>query len=158
VFEVPDSPLPSQDAPPQPEALHVVLPPPGFICVAIGDIEGDNRKLHIILDYIEHHKTFRFIFLGDLVDDISDLAKDRDSRMACLGHMEPFFECHSQNSSDFRSLSFRSGVLNSNSLFQFIAGNSENDIVCDLRETPSPGEHPTMRDRQKGLVGKRGYN
>jgi hypothetical protein len=53
--------------------------------------------------------------MADLVDDISDLAKDRDSQMKCLSHMEAFFEGDTQHSSAFRSLSFRSGVLNSDS-------------------------------------------
>jgi hypothetical protein len=63
VFEVPDSPLLSQDEPSKTEALDVVLPLPGLIAVAIGSLESDNRKLRIILDYIEHHKLCDSYFL-----------------------------------------------------------------------------------------------
>jgi hypothetical protein len=55
--------------------------------------------------------------------------------------MQPLSECHYQNSPDFCSLSFRSGVLNSDAHVQFMAGNSENDIMRHLRQVPSPGEH-----------------
>jgi hypothetical protein len=35
-------------------------------------------------------KTVSFTFFADLIDDISDLAKDRDSQMKCILHMETF--------------------------------------------------------------------
>jgi hypothetical protein len=49
MFEVPESISPSQNEPPKPEALYLVLRPSRSICVAIGDIESDNRKPEIIL-------------------------------------------------------------------------------------------------------------
>jgi hypothetical protein len=122
--------------------LHRVVAPPGLICVAIGDIEGDNQMLRFILDFIESHKTVSFVFLGDLVDDISDLARNRDSQMKCLFDLEQYFEPAPGNVRHFQNLSFQAGDLNDRSRVRFIAGNSENDILQDLRQTASPGERP----------------
>jgi hypothetical protein len=117
--------------------LYTVLRPTGFLCIAIGDIEGDNKKLRIILNYIRSHEGISFVFLGDLVDDISDRAANRESQLQCLFDLEPYFE-PSANSLDFHSISFEPGTLATDGRIQFIAGNSENDILQDLRQSPAP--------------------
>jgi hypothetical protein len=119
--------------PRDPQSLAFGLPE-GFICIAVGDIEGSVQKLTLILDLIRANPATTFVFLGDLFDNISVSAPKGNFR--CVELLEPFLDEYprSKEPPDFRRVKFGVGEVRVGGGVQFLAGNAELDALRDLQQ------------------------
>lgn len=122
------------------------------VCYAIGDIEGDIGKLHYYSNFIKKHPKDKFVFIGDLFDDLSDHNPEKESNWSCI-HMicenylndETKFKRDNDKSegnlneniislpSAFHQIKFgRKKFDEINNRVKFIAGNSECDCLSDI--------------------------
>lgn len=53
------------------------------VCIAIGDIEGDFRKLKYICKFIKQNPQLSFVFIGDIIDNISD-GVNSEANWSCI--------------------------------------------------------------------------
>ena len=126
------------------------------ICVAVGDIEGDIKKLRPIYNLIKANPSLSFIFIGDLIDDLSDACPLAKENWECLSLLSEFFvgknelsfktddnkniDILSTNSpislpSAFNEIRFEK--MNFNEIqgrVKFIAGNAECDALSDIQQ------------------------
>ena len=112
------------------------LPFNGF-CFGIGDIEGNYDKAKKVVDFIQLNPTKRYVFLGDLFDDISWKAKNRSNQLNCFklladaGLLDSAPEMESIN--DFHNIKFESTDFESSKTkVHFIAGNAETEALYDI--------------------------
>ncbi|OHS93309.1 hypothetical protein TRFO_11939 [Tritrichomonas foetus] len=105
-----------------------------IMCVAVGDIEGDLKKLQAIVTFIKSNPKINFMFVGDFFDDLSDSNPKRASNWACLNLISEFFvDSEFQDISDFKEIKFTKANFDKiKSRVKFIAGNAECDALFDV--------------------------
>lgn len=130
------------------------------ICIAIGDIEGEVKKLQPIIRLIQMNTSLDFIFVGDLFDDVSDSNQTKKQNLQCVKLLSPFF-AHSNSSkmdqstllSSFLGIKFDYADFSSiQSRVKFIAGNAECDCLYDIQSAllnkDKPGNFEQTSDNQ----------
>lgn len=129
------------------------------VCIAVGDIEGDVEKLQQICSFIKSNPTLHFVFIGDIIDDLSDACPSSSQSWECLSLLSEFFisnftfsldnteEQKSDNlinlPSSFCDVSFKEVKYgNIRSRVKFLAGNAECDNLLDFQKPCQivPGE------------------
>lgn len=117
------------------------------ICFAIGDIEGDINKLRNIDNTIQKYSETSFIFIGDLINDLSDKCPDKNANWSCIEFINQKYLIHEDyddNESNIDSLLKAIRQIKwtekkydeIKNRVKFIAGNSEYDCLSDFRQNP----------------------
>lgn len=128
------------------------------ICFAIGDIEGDINKLRNIDYTIQKYSETSFIFIGDIINDLSDESTNKNANLSCIEFINQKYlinEDNDDNESNIDSLlnAFRQIKWTEKKYdeiknrVKFIAGNSEYDSLCDFQQKP-------QRVRNKYIFGR----
>lgn len=122
------------------------------VCYAIGDIEGDLSKLEYYTNFIKDHPKDKFVFIGDLFDDLSDHNIKKESNWSCIQMVCQNFlndeikfkrdEDTDESDLDEDIISLPSGFHNINfgrkkfedidNRIKFVVGNSECDCLSDI--------------------------
>lgn len=104
---------------------------------SIGDIEGQDKKLYNIIEFIKSNPTREFVFLGDLFDDISWTTEKRIGGLNCIklldenGLLEGGMTL--KELSDFKNIRFEiNEYKNIKNRIKFIVGNAECDALNDI--------------------------
>lgn len=124
------------------------------ICIAVGDIEGNIKKLHRICNLIKANPELNFVFIGDLIDDISDACLFSEENWKCLSLLSEFFV--SENKLSFKADDDENNDIKSHgpvvslpsafneirfektnfdkiqSRVKFVVGNAEYDVLSDI--------------------------
>lgn len=122
------------------------------VCYAIGDIEGDYAKLQYYSNFIKNHPKDKFVFIGDLFDDLSDKNTEKENNWSCIQMICQNYlnddikfkrdEAKNTNNSEdnivslpsaFHNINFgRKKFEDINNRVKFVAGNSECDCLSDI--------------------------
>ena len=139
-----------------------------IICYVIGDIEGNYTKLQYFTKFIDDHinDDISFVFMGDLIDDISDDNPEKERNWSCLYLIVRKYipydivfkddddnECSDPKAVSLKSFiekfSFRKKKYNEiGTRVMFIAGNSECDILNDLKKYRKEGSNYIIGDNK----------
>lgn len=127
------------------------------VCIAIGDIEGDYDKLKLICNFIKMNPQLSFVFIGDIIDDISD-GKNCEVNWSCISLIcnelltnddmiyrldnKLYFDTKDQDKSKivslpsgFRKIEFEEKNFDDiKNRVKFIAGNSECHCLSDFQK------------------------
>jgi hypothetical protein len=113
------------------------LPPisQGFMCIAIGDIEGQVARVETIVKFIRRHPHLQFVFIGDIFRQLrANTDEERRHGLECIRLLSEFFDpCDYQGPEDFESLELSPGEFDTGKHVQFIAGNHEIRVLRWLR-------------------------
>lgn len=116
------------------------------ICFAVGDIEGDIDKLRSIdSTYIQKYQETGFVFIGDLINDLSDGNAKKESNLSCIQFITQNYL--NDEEEDITNIDTLLNAIQQiqwrikkyeeiNNRVKFVAGNSEYDCLCDLQQTP----------------------
>ncbi|KAK8836304.1 hypothetical protein M9Y10_039638 [Tritrichomonas musculus] len=118
------------------------------VCIAVGDIEGDLEKLYQISRIIKANPTLHFVFIGDIIDDLSDACPLSAKSWECLSLLSEYFvnnmaftmDSNASNDqvhlpSAFCDISFGQVKYgNIRDRVKFLAGNAECDNLLDFQK------------------------
>lgn len=107
------------------------------IFFSVGDIESYDDKMENIIDFIMANPTRDFIFMGDLIDNLSWSCKMRDNGLRCLRLLDENGLLTNgltlNEITDFSKLQFPSKNYHEiNNRVKFIIGNAERDLLLDI--------------------------
>ena len=122
-----------------------------ILCFTVGDIENQYHKLEKIISFIKLNPSKKFVFLGDLFDDISWPADGRLDGLKCLQLLNEsgFFPIEKELESfdQFREISFHpTPFLSVNCNVKFIVGNAECDALSDIITNLQNNQEPDINN------------
>jgi hypothetical protein len=117
------------------------LGPNGFLCVAIGDIEGQVQKLQAILQFIEDNPNVPYVFLGDIFNNLSAQLNERElvDQFRCVEMLRQYLEDDAdydgpRSFEQLRGRMIERRPFDTNKKVQFVAGNHELRVIGEILE------------------------